>query len=104
MNVFDKLAIASIKKKYEDRPGDVYHTIHVKHEDGSECIMNFCHYERVELLQGNFTFTTLVVYPEHNTVSVFPECDLESVIVKPFKGRKFKIKLNKKLKNSNNGK
>lgn len=93
MNVFDKEAIKAIKKKFEDRPGIVYNSIYVKHEDGSEFSMKFCHYER--LILGKFH--TLVVYPEHNTPTVFPECDLEKVLVKPFKGRTFKIKLNKKL-------
>jgi len=97
MNIFDKEAIKAIKKKFEDRPGDVYKEIYVKHEDGSEFIMKFSHYERVDLKEGKGIFTTLVVYPEHNTATVFPECDLESVWVKPFKGRKFKIKLNKRI-------
>lgn len=93
MNDFDKEAIKAIKRKFEDRPGDVYLSVYVKHEDGSEFLMKLCHYERV--LLGKFH--TLVVYPEHNTATVFPECDLEKVLIKPFKGRKFKLKLNKKI-------
>lgn len=90
---FNKAVIEAIKYDAKN------HTIHdfnlrevnVKHQDGSWYNITHCKLVKMDV-DG---FPCILIYAEHNTPNLFVECDLDSVIVRPWKGRRYKVKLSK---------
>jgi hypothetical protein len=95
---FDKAVIAAMKKDSKEHTVQDFSLryVLVKHEDGSEYKITHAKLERIQVKVGKNMRDCILIYPEHNTINLFVECDLESVEVKPWKGRKYKLKLNKK--------
>ena len=97
MDTFDKILIAAIKKDRKiHKCGDFdLNYVKVKHEDGSEYKITHAKIERIKVDWGEKFLDCIIVYPEHNTISMFVEIDLEEVVIKPWKGKEKKLKLQK---------
>lgn len=90
MTLFDKTLITAIKKGRNllVTDFDVNYVI-IKHQDGSKFKITHAKIEKTKVNQ----LDCIIVYPEHNSVCLFVEADLVSVKVKPWKGRKYKLKI-----------
>ena len=81
---------AYAKDEKEHKAGDFdLGYIKVKHQDGSSCKFRYFKYERIEVGKRKCT----LVYTEHNGVHIFVEADLESVKIKQYDGKKYKLEL-----------
>jgi hypothetical protein len=94
---YNKAVVAAMKKdekQHTVKDFDCYY-VHIKHQDKSEFKIHHAKIERikVKLGKGKRELDCILVYPEHNTVNLFVEADLKSVEVKPWKGRKYKLKI-----------
>lgn len=98
MNPYNKALISAIRKDEKEHQVKDFNLsyVHIKHEDKSEFRITHAKVERVKVKVGKRELDSILVYSEHNGIFLFIELDLESVIVKPWKGRKQKIKINKK--------
>lgn len=95
-NPFDQAVIKAMRKDSKLRVKDFdLRYVFIKHQDGSEFKITHAKLERIQVGfgKGKRKFDCILVYPEHNTISLFVEADLESVEVKPWKGRKYKLKI-----------
>lgn len=95
MNAFDKTLIAAIKRDSEEHVASHFDLryVLVKHQDGSEFKITHAKLERVKVKNGKRDFDCVMVFHEHGSHNLFVEADLESIFVKPWKGRKYKLKI-----------
>lgn len=68
-------------------------TVHIKHSDGSEFIINNVHIKTYTIMGNDIKMHVFIVYAEHFHPMIFFEDDLLSAVVKPRKGRSYKMKL-----------
>ena len=64
---------------------DQYHTVHIKHLDGSEFKVRFCFIRWGKLYKSNYE--VLITIPEHTPVSYYHLDDLEYVKIENNKGK-----------------
>lgn len=63
--------------------------IKIKHQDGSKFKIAYAKFEKAKVND----LACIIVYPEHNSVCVFMELDLDSVKIQPWKGDEYKLEI-----------
>ena len=88
MNPFDSALIAEIERgRNLSVENFTLAYVLIKHQDGSVFKIANVMIERRQVNEIDCIF----VYPEHNSICLFVEADLESVQVKPRKGKNYKL-------------